>query len=363
MQQIQQPTREQVRRYSRHARRDCIGLQLGLGLFGGGPAAAGAAPVNIGSRFSGLLQSLQTDLWLHFPYRAAMGAAGTSPPAVTLTGPLSAIVVPKPVIVKTSAGALGVATYNVYTDDIGTTSVQSGTTAATVSIASIPGLVLNFPSATYSGDNVFTARATELSDSSGAGLHATATTDAYSPRVSLGLNGFPGYSSSLNTSFLTSNLALPSAGTTPIYIYAIFRIVATAAASAIVVSGSTGTEMMIYAPTGGNAKTKIFNASPGPDNTNTTVGQWGRAICKFSNSTADSYRFGNVTVTGTNVGNHVPAATRTLFSTATGVSPSKCEILYFAHMTTDPGDPSVSGTAAYLADADALAKYGSSVQF
>jgi Bacterial Ig domain len=59
--------------------------------------------------------------------------AGTSPPAVGFGGTRK-FDNAKPLLVKTSAGALGTATYAIYFAGVGTTVAQSGTTAASAAV-------------------------------------------------------------------------------------------------------------------------------------------------------------------------------------------------------------------------------------
>lgn len=80
-------------------------------------------------------------------------AAGTSPPAVTLTGVGNDRY--QFVIAITTGGALGTAVFE-WSSNGGATYTTSVATAATVTLGST-GVTANFPSGTYSTNNVYTS--------------------------------------------------------------------------------------------------------------------------------------------------------------------------------------------------------------
>ncbi len=108
-----------------------------------------------------------SDLWNLDPRNTTLGstlaATGTTPPVVTLSGTLTT-----PLGVRTeiqTTGVLGASTFRVSINN-GTSYVASGVT--TVATYAIPGtaLTLNFPSGTYTNDNVYRATAGTARDTS-----------------------------------------------------------------------------------------------------------------------------------------------------------------------------------------------------
>jgi hypothetical protein len=87
-------------------------------------------------------------------------AGGTSPPVVTFTGTLKQ---PLGILVTTSDGARGVATYSVWLNNGVGPAYQTGTTAATVLISGT-GITINFPSGTYHANNTYKAIASVVVD-------------------------------------------------------------------------------------------------------------------------------------------------------------------------------------------------------
>jgi hypothetical protein len=152
------------------------------------------------------------DLWNMDPSNSTMGttlsATGATPPAVTLTGTLTA---PLGIRVEIqTTGALGASTFSVSINN-GASFVSSGVT--TIATYLIPGTAttLNFPNATYTNDNVYQATVAVGRDASTALKDASQGTAASQPfftSANASFNAKPTWTwpSASNTLFLDSTV-------------------------------------------------------------------------------------------------------------------------------------------------------------
>lgn len=120
------------------------------------------------------------------------------------------------------------------------------------------------------------------------------------------LNGHNVVSGNAADRFLSAAIALPAPGTTPTWIFAVFRqtgwvnghrLFAGSAATSFKVGGSTTTPSM-----------NLNNTNAGPLNGAATVNSWFRMRALFNNATSDYLRIGSTNATGTNLGNATASA-------------------------------------------------------
>lgn len=157
---------EIVREVPRQRRRASCAPPLGMGgVFGSVPRSGGFNP-QTGPGFSSLVA------W-HRPLvsatlHATLRSAGSSPPALTITGGSGKYQID---ITCPTGGARGTATLTIAVD--GVTTMTAATTAATFAITGTDW-TLNCPSATYNTNNTWSSIVTQLNDLTGNGYHLAA---------------------------------------------------------------------------------------------------------------------------------------------------------------------------------------------
>jgi hypothetical protein len=188
-------------------------------------------------------------------------------------------------------------------------------------------------------------------DQSGNNKHYTSI-GALQPSVSTGANGFPGVTfNTASVTQLVSTLNLPAPGTTPTFIWGVFRIIGSVAnngaflggdATSMYVRFTNSNTIDMYNGSFGNAVTPALNV-------------FNTFECLFNGSTTSYVKYGTVSNTGSNVGNN-PSSNRTLGQN--GGFGTNCEVLALVYLNAAP-------TQAQLDAANAAAniKYALSVPF
>ncbi len=271
---------------------------------GGATVNATGIPITIAisfaNLFSGSLQIIQTDKGL--TYGGTLRDTGGTGPILIFTGSLTGL--PVPIWVKcTLGGALGTWTYAVYYDGVGTSSSMTGTSAATIVLTGAgAGLTVNIATGTATINNIWKATCSALADQSGNSKSYSQATASKQPLISIGLNGKAGLLFDGVSHTIDSSLNLPAPGTTPSFIFWVFRSIA---------YNNIG---ILFGPTSGTAGSKLILATSstpnlaefnGGANTNTNsalaINSWGACEAYFSATTSDYLRLGATTVSGTAV--------------------------------------------------------------
>lgn len=321
-----------------------------LGIPGGGFEPSGGFNGNFASLFTGVLQSVQTDLGL--TYGGTMLAAGTAPPVITLTGSLAG----PPVAIHVIAGSPGV---------VGSTAVFGATAGGVFQGGIFPsvgvpvaltgpatGLFLTVAAGTSSLDNTWDATCAGLADQVGAN-HYTQATASKQPVVATGLNGFASIVFDGIDDRLTSALNLPVPGTSPWFVWYVFRQVTWINQGIYLSSNSdasTGDVLVSTSPT-----IFLFNGASAASNGGAAIGTFVRGESYFANSVADYLKLGTTSSGGSTAGNN-SATGRTIGSSGLNTRFGNMELLALVYMSSLP---SVGQLAA--ASAAVTAKYGASV--
>jgi hypothetical protein len=302
-------------------------------------------------------QCCQSDLGITLD--PTLRASGSSPPVVTITGSL-------PIGIRveiTTGGALGVALYR-YSADAGVTWIESEltTTSTYAMIGAATGITLNFPTGTYTNDNVYVPVILKWADQSGNGYDyvVAAASVAYSFKYNA-IGGFPSLASDQPTSAMVTSPAMimPSPGTTPWFCWCVVKITSRPAnvTYAILASNNGNDADMAYYYT--HTGVSIYNASLLTSaNGALPNGTWSRCYAYFSASTADFGRGGAQTISpGTSAGSNPTFGTRQLNTAAFGPGlNAQYEIVAVMYTL---GAPTTAELAAL--DVAVIAKYGTGV--
>jgi hypothetical protein len=336
-----------------------LGLSLATDL-GNQGFGAGAAPFNgdFASLFPGALQSLQSDRGLTYGGTPLPTTGNTSTTALTLTGSLAT----KPVPIWWKAEntlAIGAgASFSVYYDGLGVTPAMNGVTPVAATPVPLTGAASGL-SATWSAGNsvlndTWKATGSALADQTANALHYSQASATLQPIVALGLNGFASLLFDGVDDFLQSALDLPAPGTTPTFVWAVYRIISNATGNGAIIA-STSLGAAIYSPIGVRS-TGQFNGTARNINAGSNGGAWVRTEALFSASAADYVRCGaTLAAAGLSAGNSDPAAARFIAGGA-GNTPHSVELLAAIHT---PYLPSAAVLAA--ANAAIATQYGGSV--
>lgn len=144
-------------------------------------------------------------------------------------------------------------------------------------------------------------------DQSGNGNDATQATGIMQPAFNAsGLNGRGtlGFDGS-NDHLVFSSLDLPAPGTTPIWIWTVFRQDAWISGDSLYGAGAS---VVRCRKMGVTPQLRPSNASDGPLNAGAVVASWCRLENLFTNSTSDYLKLASTTATGSNCGNNDPAS-------------------------------------------------------
>lgn len=309
--------------------------------------------INFASYFTGVLQSVQTDLGL--TYGTTMLAAGTTPPVITLSGTLAAAYVPI-LIQCTLSGALGTWQGRVSYDG-GSTFPQTFTSASTVALTGAgAGLTINIAAgaAVSTGtQDTWTATCAGLNDQSGSGVNYSQATAIYQPILTVGLSGFPGIAFDGSNDVMVSSLSLPAPGTTPTWIGMVFRQI-TWISNGCIISDPSGNSCLIY----NNPATlysRAFNGAQGGA-VSQTINTWECTEAGFTYSASDYLRRGSsASSVGTIFGNNA-STSRNFGAQVAGGNPTNIEFLHLIYLNNIPTAPQIAAWRSAV-----TAKYGGSV--
>lgn len=317
---------------SEREKRHAAGLSLRMALDMSAASSVGGA-LRWADYFPGALQVVQSDLGI--TYGSVLSATGVTPPAVGLSG--STLAAALPIRVTTSAGILGVSTYNLYHDSVGTALAQTGTTAASVPINALPGLSVTFPNSTYFGSDVYLATCAGLADQSGNGKHYSQAAATQQPIIVLGPNGkiYLQYNGISTASMcLDSALNLVAPGTAPFSVLLVGRLSPITGSSALVNASGAANCGLIYVnvPATGLGQ---YNATATAFVINSMSG-FTRVRAYYSNSASDAIKVGsNPDSSGTSCGNNTSTGRRIGANWGTGgnaINGSKLDFLGAVHV-------------------------------
>lgn len=168
-----------------------------------------------------------------------------------------------------------------------------------------------------------------------------------------GVNGKPTVTFDGVNDMIQSALDLPAPGTTPTFIWMLFRIISVGAANAYVLGDTTGLGVSTYIPIA-TKNLAQYNGATANVNSAGNGSAWGRSEAYFTNTTSDYVKFGATTVTGQNSLNNDPASLRRMGALTTATNLSNIEVAVCLHFS---GLPTVTERLALTAAATA---YGGS---
>lgn len=182
----------------------------------------------------------------------------------------------------------------------------------------------------------------QLNDISDQGFHYTQITGSQQPTiVPAGLNGHTFITFDGSDDEMVSTLALPVPGTTPTWIWMIFRQNAWTNNDIILGNNAANANMQIR-QTGTTPALVQQNVTQVNSNTGAPINQWVRGEFYFSNSTSDYVKLGSTTTTGAAAGN-VSTVGRVLANRAAGTARAGFSLFAMIHTR---GLPSVQERAA-----------------
>jgi hypothetical protein len=185
--------------------------------------------------------------------------------------------------------------------------------------------------------------------------HYTQATAGTRPTVGVGPNSFPEIIFDGVDDFLNCALDLPAPGTTPTFVWAVYRIISAPAGNAPIVGGDRTTGCFVYSPAGSKS-TNQYNGTVTNSNSGSAGSNYVRGEFLFSNSASDYSKAGStVVLSGTPAGNQDPGASRNLGG-GSGNTALNVGLLALVHLNNAPS----TGQKA-AADAAVTAKYGASV--
>lgn len=320
-----------------------------------GPATAFNG--NFASLFTGVLQSVQTDLGMTYGGTPLPTAGNTSTTALTLTGSLATV--PVPIWVKaTNTLAIGSgAQFNIYYDGTGTTPTMTGMTPSAGTPLPLTGAGTGL-SLTWSAGNSVTndtwkAVSSALADQSGAALHYSQASPSLQPLLTTGLNGFPGLLFDGINDYFSSSLNLPASSVTPSGILAAFRCPSFVAAGKIFSMSAAAADPCELATA--DAANLVARNGNSPTIAH-TYNVWSRARIDFSNQASDVLRIGNTQVVG-NIGAGSAQSGRNIGGFSGSFFPAQIELLSLLYLNR-----AVTAGDQALYDAALATKYGGGVQ-
>jgi hypothetical protein len=305
--------RAMLRRGSGHAQRRGGG-RLNPSFTGNFATFAKALGLNV-------LQGFQPDLGLTEDPTPLATAGNTSTTVLTLTNTRTGL--PVPLWFK-SINTLAIgsgAQFNIYADGLGVTpTAQSPVTPAIgtpIALTGAPaGLSCAWAAGTSVNNDSWKTQCLTLPDPVG-GFPATRGGAGVSPLIAAGTNGRTSILGNGAGQFMTSTLTLPAPGTTPTTIWAIVKLLSTAAQSILCIDGSgTGTAIIIDATPNLMGYNGAFSG-----NALAATGVLKKIEITYTNSVADYVQWGTgAKVTGTNMLNDTSGSTRGLLARNTGAN-------------------------------------------
>lgn len=278
-----------------------IGSGIGLGF--SRPAVAALSPLSSALAAGTLLQGCQSHVGLS--YAPAMLATGGGP-SVGISGTLAAGT-PKPVKATITAnGSETTATYALYLDG-GIVIAQTGTCAASVPIAGLPGLSVTFAAGAYTTSHSYQAVAAALADPSGSDAQGYTFTGAARPIITPGLNGYCGLLfDGVDDEGVNTTLTCPAVTSMRL----IYRLVSWSASTAITGPNTNAASPIFYHPTAVAAQ--AYATTTGSLATAAVGANPSRVRSLWSNQATDRCRFGANVGTAVNAGSGRTGAGRRL---------------------------------------------------
>ncbi|HYQ03726.1 MAG TPA: hypothetical protein VER96_33865 [Polyangiaceae bacterium] len=296
--------------------------------------------INFASLFPGAYQVLQSDLGLTYGGTLLPGTTNTSTTVVTLTG----AVVGRPVPIRTKATSVGTVAIGSATFDI---SFDGGSTWAMTGVQPTPatpvaltgagtGASLVWAAGNAVQSNNWDATCSALTDQSGNGKHATTASSTTQPIIGIGINGnVELIGDGIDDLFITNGINLPAPGTTPYYVFAVFRYLATVGDACILGNGDSAfgnrVGCLSAAPSTGfyhkNANVAGVSVTVNPLN-------WNILEIKRSNNASDTTKIGAVTQTG-NAGNDTATNTR-IYNSPGASAPTNASVFAVVYTPNAP---------------------------
>lgn len=189
-------------------------------------------------------------------------------------------------------------------------------------------------------------------DQSGNNNHLVQATPSAQPTLTAGLNGFPGVLFDGASSLLVSPLALPPSGTTPTFVWSVWRQITSNPGISIYCGTANPSHTLIA-----TAAIQIIEYSGNSQNLETmTLNSWFRTEAYYSNSVADYLKVGSATSNTGSAGN-LSGASYQLGNAGPIVSRyGNMEVLAWVVINSLPSAGILSNLSAA-----AVAKYGVSV--
>lgn len=190
-------------------------------------------------------------------------------------------------------------------------------------------------------------------DQSGSGKDYSASGTAQPTYNASGLNGFPTLTFDGSDDTMTSALSLPAPGTTPTFLWMVFRQLSWTLNDCIV--GALASRMVIR-QAGVSPALVMVSATAANSNNAAATNSWVRMEAFFNNNTTDFLKLAATSVTGANAGNFSGGGNQNLGSINTPGAWGNIEVAALMYFS---GLPSVAERAALAAAV--TAKYGASV--
>lgn len=241
--------------------------------------------------------------------------------------------------------------------------IGNGTAGAVAASKGAGGSVINFTSF-FTGANILQAVQSDIgvtlvsggvsvwADQASSPHNFTQGTAGARPTMTTGLNGFPGVLFDGVDDFVDSTLNIPAPGTTPCFVWGVYRIISAPAGSSTIFGSTAFVEAVISQVSRNSAG---FNGTIANSNSGSAAGAWGRVECLFTNSTSDYCKFGATVVSGANAGNSTQNG-RAIGGNSGGGSCTNVEVLAYVLLNALP-----SGGQLAAASAAVTSKYGVSV--
>lgn len=283
-------------------------------------------------------------------------AAGTSPPAVTWSGALTAAANYVPFLQCDGAGVRAVATFKVSWDGGSTFAltgqpIASGSLALTTPLGNT--LTVSFPSAAYLTDNTYTATCSAWLDQSGNGLDFSNATASSQPTIISGaLNGHLGLKFDGTDDFIRATTTAVAPGTKPAFLWMLMKHSTWTSGDKICGGSNNGLVIFQSATT---PKLRQFTGT-NAGQASLTLGTYKRVQAFYTNSTTDFIQAGANQTAGTGSGN-VGATDMALGCSAAGAAFSDCTIVSFgwAENWTPSGSSAPGAETGDYADLNTVA--------
>lgn len=295
----------------------------GIGIPGSGEVAGTAFNGNFASLFTGVIQSVQTDLGLTYGGTMLATTGNTSATVLTLSGALATA--PVPILVKaTNSAAVGSgATFSIYYDGGTVAAMTLVTPTGGVPVpltGAATGLSLTWTTAASVTNDTWNATCAGLADQSGNGWHYSRALASAQPLITVGLNGHAGIAGGTagQARNMLSVLALPRT-TTPVMCFVVVRALAWSVNARLLgeTAAASPNHCGILQISGASPRIDQYDGLAGNFDTSLAINSWGVIEARWGNSVADYLRLGSAAaVTGASCGDAGIVGTgREIFST------------------------------------------------